>query len=312
MAEDDALSRAKEKLRTRARQALSRENVRAALATKLVAVGLCLVCLAGGIDYFSSSEAIHHAVEGVAREAGQPSVATALEDVDEQVDDLKARAVSSLPEHVRDHLAAAALVLGVVAIGAGLRTKLRAAGEERGRVLRDVGRLIAGPGVVGIVAFVAISWHGAPVLRNATASFGRRVRDGISAGEILELAGRYALWAWTEVGGVLLLGIAFALAAVGGHYARERAGERWTLPLDVARRTAAWASALALGFYVCATLIAIVSYGGALRVVAWPWKTKPLAFLVALAFMAFGIGLAHAGTAEMRRRGQGASADAGC
>ncbi len=68
----------------------------------------------------------------------------------------------------------------------------------------------------------------------------------------------------------------------------------------VARRTAAWAAALSLGYFAAAVFVATVSYGGALPVITWPWKVDPGAFLAALVFMSFGMGLDRTGTRMIR------------
>jgi hypothetical protein len=73
------------------------------------------------------------------------------------------------------------------------------------------------------------------------------------------------------------------------------------LLLHCARRTLLLWGALALAYYAAATAVAIGSYGGALRVVAWPWKVDPGAFLAGFTLLALGLGLLWTGTVEHRR-----------
>jgi hypothetical protein len=110
----------------------------------------------------------------------------------------------------------------------------------------------------------------------------------------------YAPWVHDAAGGVLWLGGALAAVAVAARLLETRL-ERGRVPLEVLRRTAAWAAALALGYYGLALLVAAVSYGGALPVLTWPWKLDPGAFLAALGFMSFGMGLDRTGTRMIRR-----------
>jgi hypothetical protein len=300
--DDGPLARASQRFKTAALAALSKENATHALANKLVAAGLAVTCLAGGINYFDHDDEIHRAVAGFARDAGQQEVAAAVEVVDVKVDDWKRQALARLPLTVRENFAAAALAGGVLALGLGLRLKIKAHSPTRGKVLQDVGRAISGPGFVGVAVFVALSWRGASVVRHAIGSFLRRLFSGdMSAGDLGELTTHYAPWAYDAVGGVLWLGLALLALAGLGRLAEHRASPRARIAIEVARHTATWAGVLAITYYAAATAVAIASYAGALNVIAWPWKVDKGAFLVAVAFMGFGIGLARTGTAELAR-----------
>jgi hypothetical protein len=270
---------------------------------KLLAVGLALIALAGGVNYFNNDDQIHAALSGLAREADAVQVANAVEEVDTKVDEVKADFVDRLPPPIRDNLAWVMLVGGLASFGAGLRMKLKAAGDQKGHVVRDVGRMIAAPGFAGIVAFAALSWHRAIVVRSALGSFGRKLFHGeLSRADVWDLTTRYTPWAWTEVSGVLLLGLGAILLGIGAWIGRRKVSERFLMPLDAVRRFLVFGGLLCVGYFLVCALVAIASYGGALRVVVWPWKIDPGAFLVTLALMAFGLALSRTGTVEQRRQ----------
>ena len=132
---------------------------------------MALVCLAGGIDYFENSAAIQEAVGGLATSQGQGEVVETLDEVGGQVDTLKTDAMEAVPESVRDYLAPGTAVLGLAFLVWGVRVKTRVPGLERGRGLRDVGRVMLGPGALGVCLFLVITWQGAAGLRTATSSF---------------------------------------------------------------------------------------------------------------------------------------------
>jgi MFS family permease len=291
-------------IKATAQQALSKENAKAALATKLVAVGLTAICLSAGIDYFSHDDDVHRAIAVAAHDAGFVRTAAAIEWADGVANEWKLGAFAAIPQPVRDHFAAAAFLAGAIAFGFGLRMKVRASPGRRGIILRDVGGIIAAPGLVMLGVFTYMSYRAAQAL--VTNGFGS-VFVGLSKGEVTlgELIVHYGPWAWLDVGGVLLLGIAWGALGAAGPAALRKWAPRFAPPegvaLDSARRTLFAGAALSLGYYLLATLASIGSYGGALRVIAWPWKTDPGAFLAALGLMALGLGLLWAGTLEHRR-----------
>jgi hypothetical protein len=286
-----------ERLKTAAIEAVSPENVKAALANKLLAIGLMLVCLACGIDYFNNDDRVHGAVKSVAIDAGADQVAEAVDSVDKSVDDMKENALEKLPAPIRDNLPIGAFLVGAVSLGAGFRLKVVAAGKEQGRVLRDVGWAVAAPGIVGVLVFAVTTWRKASVLRNTTRTF---FAGDKSWSTLADLGAHYAPWAWEHAGGVLVIGLVCVAAALGFWLGRAKLEPRLGIATAILRRTATGAAALALGFYLLATLVAIVSYGGALPIIVWPWKVDTLAFLIGLFFMAGGLALARTGTLELR------------
>ncbi len=280
-------------------EAAAAERAQSLFGTKLIAAGLALVAVAGGLDYFQHQKAIYQVLGDVANDAGQGDVVTTLQGVNQQVDALKLQALAHLPKGVRDHLAGAALALGAVLLTVGTRIKLRFA---RGQLVRDIGRVIAGPGFLGVVAFALISWRGVAVLRATTLTFTTRLREGqLSWSDLKAFTVQYGPWAWEPVGAVLLLGVLLLAASAAVRFAWVRRIKRAPLLGEVLQRSTFWGGVLAVSFYLAATVISIVSYGGALRLLAWPWKTNRGAFLVTLAFMALGLGLARTGTNMMKR-----------
>src|SRR5204862_4238323 len=119
------ITTASDRITAAAREVLSSKNVKAALANKLIALGLALIFFAAGVDYFSHEDDIHKAIAGFAHDAGQHEFAEAVETFDKTMDDVKAGTVERLPLSVRDHLAGAAIALGVLAMGAGVWMKLK-------------------------------------------------------------------------------------------------------------------------------------------------------------------------------------------
>lgn len=301
--EEKGLARATtDRLKAAAVDAVSPEKVKAALAFKLISIGLLLIALAGGVDYFAKDDQIHKALSGLARDADAVQVANAVDEVDSQVDQAKQDFVDRLPAPVRNNLPWIMLVLGGASLAFGLRMRINAAGENKGTVVRDVGRMIAAPGLMGIVAFVGISWHGALVVRSALGSFGRKLYHGeMTRGELWDFTTNYVPWAWNDVGAVLLIGVAAIALGFGTWIGRRKAPEKFHLPLDVFRRTALFAGTLCVAYFVACAAVAIASYGGALRVVAWPWKLEPGGFLVTLTLMAFGLALSRTGTVWQRQ-----------
>ncbi|MEZ0227211.1 MAG: hypothetical protein ACAI25_01180 [Planctomycetota bacterium] len=303
--EPSAFARASERVKsvaqTAAVAALDGKKAKSMLAFKLIVVGLTLTALAGGFDYFSHDDAIHKVVSGFAREAHYDKVAEAVDSWDVTITRFRAATLERLPEGLRDHLAGAALAIGVLMLGSGLRIKIREHHPVHGHVLRDVGRAIAGPGFVGVIVFVLLSFHGALIIRRSFSNVYRQLQSGQMAwGDLGKLAERYTPWAYDAVGTVLWIGVVLAVVAIAARISESRI-ERGRLPLEVARRTCAWAAALALGYFACAVAIATVSFGGALNVIAWPWKVDPGAFLTAMVFMSFGMGLDRTGTRMIKR-----------
>ncbi|MBI3725411.1 hypothetical protein HY251_15880 [bacterium] len=305
MPDDSLMARASGKLKAAASATLTRENAKKALSTKLVAVGLAAIFFATGVDYFENEDKVHRVLATAAHDAGQHEVAGVIEVVDESMDHLKGGALAAIPPAVREHLAGAALALGLLSLASGVRMKVRASSGKHGRVMRDMGGAIAGPGLIAVILYVYVSWRGAIVIRSAMGSFfGHVFRGELSGPDVKELTFRYAPWAWQEVGGVLLIGLAFAAFSGALRLVERRIAPRTRLDLEVTRRTATAAAVLSLSYYACATLVAVTSLGGALRVIAWPWKIDAPAFLVTLALMSFGIGLGRAG-ALLHRREEG-------
>lgn len=311
--EKGAIARASERVKIAATSAvadaLHPDNVKSAFAFKLMVIGLTLIALAAGFDYFSHDDEIHKVVSGFAREAEYDTVADWIDWWDLKVDDIKAATLAHLPQTLRDHLAGAALATGAILLFMGVRMKIREHHPVHGNVLRDVGRAIAGPGFVGVFAFTALSYHGALIVRRSFANLYHRIGSGETTwSEAFSLVPHYAGWAYEDVGAILWLGIVLGVGAVGAKIAEPRT-ERFRIPLEVARRTASWTSALSLVYYASAVFVASVSYGGALPVVTWPWKVDPAAFLAALVFMSFGMGLDRTGTRMIKREDAAAKED---
>ena len=305
-AEDELNVSAAHRISGRLKQAVNAERTRSLFGTKLIAVGLTLVCLAGGVDYFEHADQIKLVLTGVARDAGRLDLATAVENVDKNVSDMKRAAFLSLPGVVQRWLAEATFAVGLLVLAGGVLVKLQAgAGDRRPQVIRDVGRVIASPGFVGLFFFAIITWRGAVKVRVSTASFLGKITGGtLTFGELWDLTKSYAPWAWAEVRIVLLMGALLLALSITLHVTRWRLktpDQRVRLPLGVIDRSAFWGAILCFAYYVLATGITVMTYGSGLYVVTWPWKINPSTFLVALLFMAFGLGLARTGTAEMKR-----------
>lgn len=310
--EKGAFARASERVKnaasSAARAALDPKKAKSALAFKLLVVGLTLTALAAGFDYFGHDDAIHKMVSGYAREAHYMSFAESVDAWDVTCNKIRAATLERLPAPLRDHLAGAALALGALAFGAGLRIKIKEHHPVHGHVLRDVGRAIAGPGLVGVIVFALLSFHGALIVRRSFANVYRQLDSGqMSASDFRDLFPHYAPWAYKDASTVLWLGAVLATLAIVARVVEPRI-ERGRVPLEVVRRTSAWAAALSLGYFGIAVLVAAVSYGGALPVVTWPWKVDPGAFLAALVFMSFGMGLDRTGTRMIRREDAAAAA----
>jgi hypothetical protein len=292
--------------------ALEPKKVKSALAFKLIVVGLTLTALAGGFDYFSHDDEIHKAVANFARDAQYDGVANAVETFDGKVNEIKTGTLDSLPKTFRDHLAGAALAAGIVMLFAGVRMKIKEHHPVHANVLRDVGRAIAGPGYVGVGVFVVLSYQGALIVRRSFANLHHKLSSGeLTWGDAFGLVPHYAPWAYADVGTFLWLGVILGVFAVAAKIAEGRVEPLRAIPLQVARRTAAWASVLSLVFFGSAVLVAAISYGGALPVVTWPWKIDPGAFLAALVFMSFGMGLDRTGTRMLKREAEEQEAEGG-
>ncbi len=277
--------------------ALEPKKVKSALAFKLIVVGLTLTALAGGFDYFSHDDEIHKAVANFAREAEYGRVADAVETFDGKMNEIEKGTLDSLPKSLRDHLAGAALAGGIVTLVLGVRMKIKEHHPVHANVLRDVGRAIAGPGYVGIGVFMVLSYQGALIVRRSVSNLHNKLSSGeLTWGDAFGLLPHYAPWAYAEVGTFLWLGVILGVFGIAAKIAEGRVEPLRAIPLQVARRTAAWASVFSLVFFGSAVLVAAISYGGALPVVTWPWKIDPGAFLAALVFMSFGMGLDRTGT----------------
>jgi hypothetical protein len=286
-------------------------KARAVLGTRLVLAGLAGVCLAGGIDYFQNAEAIKDAVTGIARETGHSGFAAAVDDVDRTVQGAKQEALLSLPVIIQQHLSTAALALGLLGIGIGTRIKMTST-DEPGRSLRDIGRVIAAPGFVGMLTFNALLLRSAR-LRTSFGSFANKLFGGELSWEQLQgLTGQYAPWAWREVGSAAVLGGSLAVVAVVSRLVPIAKESPWRPKFDFLRKVTFWAGLLLLGYYAAASAAAVASYGSALSpYLTWPWRLTPGAFLTTILFMSVGIALARTGTAMMKRaRQDGAEAAA--
>ncbi len=302
MSDESVRNRASERLKAIASQAVNREKVRAALATKLVALGLTLVCFAGGLDYFSQSEAVAKALAGLARDSGQGQLVDDLQKVGGVLEAWKHALVAALPDTAHEWVVLVALAGGVGVLGWGLRIKLGSGTpSERGRAMWDVGRIVLGPGLVGALAYLVVSVRGFPVLRRTTSSFVDKLKAGaLSWSDVAALGAKYHGWTWHEVGPVLVVGLASLVGAVALLALERRRAERARVVVAVLRRTCTAAAALALTFYAGVTAVAVASYGAALPVVTWPWKVRPATFLLTLGLMALGAGVAWTGRRLMR------------
>ncbi|HZV03139.1 MAG TPA: hypothetical protein VFF73_40910 [Planctomycetota bacterium] len=303
--EEDEDTSALARVRTAAKSAVVKafdpQKAKHALAFKLIAGGLALTALAAGFDYFSHDDDIHKVVAGFARQADLDSVARGVESWDETVDGLKSASLKTLPPALRDHLAGAALAGGLVTLVLGVRLKIKLVQPVHGHVLRDVGRAISGPGVVGIVVYALLSWRGVIFIKRAVENMAHKVSAGeLSRADALDLVGHYGSWPYNDVAGILWTGIVLGVLAIGAKISESRL-DTWRIPVEVARRTASWASALSLLYYLLAVIVAVVSYGGGLTVLTWPWKLDPAAFIAALSFMSFGMGLDRTGTRMIKR-----------
>lgn len=302
MDDESVRRRASERLKAIASQAVSREKVRAALATKLVALGLTLLCFAGGLDYFSQSEAVTKALAGLARDSGQADLLEDLEKVGGTLEAWKRAALEALPDTAREWAVLVTLVGGAVALAWGLRLELGSGTPaERGRAMWDVGRVVLGPGVVGGLAYAFVSFRGFPVLRRTTSGFVDKLRAGaLSWGDVGALTVKYHGWTWHEVGPVLVVGVTSVAAALTLGVVERRRAERAREAVALVRR-ACWALALlALTYYAAVTAVAVASYGAGLPVVTWPWKVRPATFLLTLTLMSLGAGIAWTGRRLMR------------
>lgn len=299
---DPVRNRASERLKAIASQAVNRDKVRAALATKLVAFGLTLVCFAGGLDYFSQSEAVTQALAGLARDSGQGALVDDLQKVGGLLEAWKRAVLASVPDTGREWVVLLALLAGLGVLVWGLRIKLGSGTPaERGRAMWDVGRIILGPGLVGAIAYVVVSVRGFPVLRRTTSSFVDKVRAGtLSWGDVGALTAKYHGWTWHEVGPVLVLGILGVVAGVVLWQVERRRAERGKEAVAVLRRACWAAAAMGLTYYAGVTAVAVASYGAGLPVVTWPWKVRPATFLLTLALMAVGASVAWTGRRLLR------------
>jgi hypothetical protein len=312
-----ARRRASERLRAIAQLAVqqgvqkvvNKETVRAAFATKLVAIGLTLLCFAGGADYFSHGDEVHAAIAGLARAEGQGAMVDRWDAVGGVLDAWQRAALSLVPTSRTEALATAALVAGLAALAWGIKLKLGGNSEaERGRTLWDLGVMILGPGLVGAAAHLVVTVQGFPVLRRTTAGFVAKVREGgLSAGDVASLAVHYHAWTWARVGPVLVLGLLVPAAAIAAGRVPKLRGRT---PVDVGRRAGLVFGTLALTYYACVTAVAVASYGAGLPVVTWPWLVRPGMFLLTLGLMGLGGGVAWTGLALLRRARITASAGA--
>jgi hypothetical protein len=281
---------------------LDADRARSAFGTKLIAFGLAMVFLAGGLDYMERADRMREALTGIARDAGQTGLANAVEDVEHGVDRLKQSAFRSLPYWLQGALPYLGLVIGLGAVGGGLAVKLRVPGTSKGRILRDVGRVLTAPGLVGIFAISLLTWRAAPVLHVNASEFLRKLDSGeLSSAAVWELTKSYGPRAWPELGGFLVVGLALIALSLAALALRGRWEGRKGFLFGLARRSAIWLGSLCIAYYVVATAASVVSYGGALRVVALPWQLDPQANIVTMLFLSGGLGLARSGTALMKR-----------
>lgn len=304
---DEPSVRASERLKAIAQHAVSAEKVRAALATKLVAVGLALICFAGGLDYFSQGEEMNKTLAGIARDTGQGDLVADLEKVGGRWSAFKATVIAMLPDTLREYVVLLSLLPGMGVFAWGLRLKVGSGSrEERGRTLWDLGRIVIGPGLIGALAFSVRAIKDFPVLRRTTSGFVDKIKNGTLTGaDVGALTAKYHGWTWAEVGPVLVLGL--LLCATAFVLGRLRRGG---VAVDVVRRSAWSGAALSLGYYGSVTAVAVASYGAGLPVVTWPWKVRATTFLLTLGLMSVGGGIAWTGRALLRRPAEPAEGEA--
>lgn len=291
-----AALRTTDRLKALTSQALSRDAVASALATKLIGGGLGLVAFAAGVDYFGAG--VQKTVEQLAADAGATGVAETVHQVDGWLAAIKAWVLAQLPDTPREVALTLASAGGVALLGWGLVLKLRA--PDRGRAVRDVGHVLLGPGLLGALLFALRSWHEVAALRIPARGFVDKLRAGtIGGADVWAFTLRYGPWAWHAIAPVLVLGLLLVAVALA---LRPRPEERAALRIgrDVVRRTAAWGGGLALGFYALVTAVAVITYGSGITCLTWPWKVKPWASLATLGFMALGAGLVRTGRVLMR------------
>lgn len=294
----DGARGATQRLKDLTSQALSRDAVRSAFGTKLVAGGLGLCGCAAGVDYFATGDEVQKAIGKLAAGSSAAAVADTVMTVGAWLSAAKAWVAARLPDTPQEVVAALASLLGALLLAWGLALKVRTPGVDRGRGLRDVGSVLLGPGVVGLVLFGFKSWAGVPALRVASRSFVEAWQDGRTTWKgLFDYIVRYTPWAWREVGAVLLLGLALLVAWIVG-LAVTRGRER-SLMAQLATRAAGAGAALCLTYFAIASAIAVMTYGGGLACVVWAWKVKPMAFLATVGFMALGVALRRTGKAVL-------------
>ena len=278
---------------------LDRDQARSVLGTRLIAIGLALVFVAGGLDYMERADDMRKALTGIARDAGQTGLADAVEDVEEGMDRLKAKALHSLPVWLQESLPYLGLLTGLGLIGAGLTVKLRVPGAAKGRTLRDVGRILTAPGIAGVAAISLLTWRAAPVLRINVQEYWRKL--GTPAGaDTWELTRSYGPSAWDALGWFCVIGVLLAALSLAALPLRGRWEGRKLFVFGLVRRFVFWMGLLALGYFAVAMAASIVSYNGALRVVMLPWRLDPLSNVVTMSLLALGVAMARSGTIWMR------------
>lgn len=275
------------------------EQARLALGTKLIAFGLAMVFLAGGLDYMERADRMREALTGIARDAGQTGLADAVEGVDHGIDQLKAKALHSLPFWAQNSLQYMGLLVGLGLIGGGLTVKLGVPGASKGRTLRDVGRILTAPGISGIAAITLLTWRAAPVLHLNVKEYWRKLGTPGGA-DTWELTRSYGPRAWQDLGWFCAVGLALAIVGMVMLPLRGRLEGRKLFLFGLVRRFVFWMGALCLGYFVVAMAASIVSYNGALRVVMLPWQLHPASNLITMALLATGLSMARAGTVWMR------------
>jgi hypothetical protein len=276
-------------------------RARAAFGQRLVVAGLAMACLAGGIDYFQSADDIRRAATGIARDAGATGVADAADALDRTVEETKQGALARLPDEVRSRFALIALVMGISTLGTGAWIRLRADGD-RSRAMRDIGRVVAAPGFLGVFAFVLLTLRSYRLRVSLLSFWDRLWGGGMGVSDLWGLVKHYAPWAWAELWGLCVVGLVFVSVALTCRLipCDEQSSARPRLRF--ASRFFFWAGLLALGYYFAATAVAVASYGGALSpFLTWPWKLTPGAVLTSITFMSTGLAMARTGTAGMKR-----------
>lgn len=298
MANDDERMRASQRLIALGRKVASADRVKSALGTKLIASGLALLCLAGGIDYFGPSPETQQALLDMTRDSGQGGLVETYQQVGGTMDELKKEAIDHVPVTVRDYLALVTLGVGLLLLAFGLRVKARAAGDERGRTIRDVGRVILGPGLGGAALFLVATWQRSPQLRASVGGFWSDLREGrMEQGELWTRTLKFAPWAWQGAGEALLLGLLLLAIWIGFIvFAPARPG----LFGQIVRRTAGSGAMFCVVCYLGITLVTVASSGTGLPHLVWHWKVNPTASAITLGFMALGAGLSRAGSAQLR------------